>query len=79
MGVAAVWKVSKAVNIPVIGLGGISCTEDALEYLLAGASAIQVGTALFSYPDLPGTILNGIRDYMIQEEFSSISDFHGYF
>jgi dihydroorotate dehydrogenase (NAD+) catalytic subunit len=79
VGVAAVWKVSKAVSIPVIGLGGIAGIEDALEYLLAGASAIQVGTAVFSRPDLPGIILEGIREYMTQQGFRSISDFHGYF
>lgn len=79
VGVAAVWKVSKAVGIPVIGLGGISNAGDAMEYLLAGASAIQVGTALFGEPDVPGRILAGIKNYMIQEGFSRIGDFHGFF
>lgn len=79
VGVAAVWKVSKVVGIPVIGLGGISSAEDALEYLLAGASAIQVGTALFSEPDLPSRILQGIRTYMKSEGFKRISDLHGFF
>ncbi len=79
VGVAAVWKVSKAVGIPVIGLGGISSAEDAMEYLLAGASAIQVGTALFGEPDIPGRILGGIKIYMVQEGFSRIADLHGFF
>lgn len=79
VGVAAVWKVSKVVGIPVIGLGGISSAEDALEYLLAGASAIQVGTALFSEPDLPARVLQGIREYMENEGFKRISDLHGFF
>ncbi len=79
VGVASVWKVSKAVSIPIIGLGGITSGDDALEYLLAGASAIQVGTAIFSHPDVPGRILKGIRDYMIREGFNRISDLHGFF
>jgi dihydroorotate dehydrogenase (NAD+) catalytic subunit len=79
VGVAAVWRVTKAVKIPVIGLGGISGPEDALEYLLAGASAIQVGTALFSEPDLPSRVLRGICDYMDEGGFRRISDLHGFF
>jgi dihydroorotate dehydrogenase (NAD+) catalytic subunit len=79
VGVAAVWKVAKAISVPVIGLGGIASANDALEYLLAGASAIQVGTALFSEPDMPGLVLRGIRDYMTQEGFERISDLHGFF
>ena len=79
VGVAAVWKVSKVVNIPVIGLGGISSAEDALEYLLAGASGVQVGTAIFSEPDVPSRILEGIIDYMKENEFKQIADLHGFF
>jgi dihydroorotate dehydrogenase (NAD+) catalytic subunit len=79
VGVAAVWRVSKAVGIPVIGLGGILGAGDALEYLLAGASAVQVGTALFSEPDAPDRVLKGIIEYMENEGFNRISDFHGFF
>ncbi|MCG8453418.1 MAG: dihydroorotate dehydrogenase [Spirochaetales bacterium] len=79
IGVAAVWRVSKAVSIPIIGLGGIGCTNDALEYLLAGASAIQVGTALFSNPKIPNDITKGIEEYMQENGFQSLSDFHGHF
>ena len=79
VGVAAVWRVARAVKIPVIGLGGIAAAEDALEYLLAGASAVQVGTALFSEPDAPAKVLSGIRDYMVREGFGKISDLHGFF
>jgi dihydroorotate dehydrogenase (NAD+) catalytic subunit len=79
VGVAATWKVSHAVNIPVIGLGGISSAEDALEYLLSGASSIQVGTVLFSEPDAPRRILVGIREYMAEEGMKNISDMHGFF
>ena len=79
VGVAAVWKVSKAVQIPVIGMGGIATAEDALEYLLAGASAVQIGTALFSEPEVPERVLSGIRDYMMREGFETIDDIHGFF
>lgn len=79
VGVAAVWRVAKVVGIPVIGLGGIVTAEHALEYLLAGASAVQVGTALFSHPDAPKHILDGIRDYMEREGFLRIADLHGLF
>ncbi|MPL77173.1 Dihydroorotate dehydrogenase B (NAD(+)), catalytic subunit [bioreactor metagenome] len=64
IGVACVWKVARAVRIPVIGLGGIGCANDALEYLLAGASAIQVGTAIFSNPRAPLEILEGVKTWM---------------
>jgi len=64
VGVACVWKVYRAVKIPVIGLGGITTASDALQYLLAGAVAIQVGTALFANPDAPGEILHGISEWM---------------
>ena len=79
VGVAAVWRVSRAVEIPVIGLGGIVTAEHALEYLFAGASGVQVGTTLFATPDAPGRILKGIGNYMSQEGFKRISDFHGFF
>lgn len=79
LALAAVWKAAKAVSIPVIGLGGIASAEDALEFLLAGAAGVQVGTGLFCEPDLPERVLRGIRDYMRREGFSRIADFHGFF
>ena len=79
VGVAAVWKISKAVSIPVIGLGGILTWEHAVEYLLAGADAIQIGTGNFINPDASGEVLKGIQEYMTRAGFSSIKDFHGYF
>ncbi len=79
VGVAAVYRVSKAVKIPVIGLGGIMNADDAVEYLLAGASALQIGTANFIDPDTSGKVLEGIKEYMKEAGFSSIRDFHGYF
>lgn len=74
VGVAAVWKVAKAVTIPVIGLGGIASASDALEYLLAGASAVQVGTALFSDPQAPHKILEGIKAWMHRKGVERVTD-----
>ena len=74
VGVACTWKVAKAVKIPVIGLGGIASPSDALEYLLAGASAIQVGTALFADPRAPLEILAGIADWMKRKKVRRVKD-----
>ena len=59
-----VWQVAAAVTIPVIGIGGISTAEDAIEFLLAGATAIQIGTANFYRPNATGDILSGIEAYL---------------
>lgn len=77
VGVACVHKVSRAVGIPVIGLGGIMRADDALQYLLAGASAIQVGTGTFVDPGIPLRVLEGIRSYMEAEGLERLSDFKG--
>lgn len=61
-----VWQVAKAVKIPVVGLGGIMTAEDAIEFLLAGASAVQIGTANFIDPAVTVKIINGINDYLEQ-------------
>lgn len=74
VGVACVYKASRAVAIPIIGLGGIACAEDALEYLLAGASAVQVGTALFSDPQAPAKVLAGIKEWMLRKGVSKVKD-----
>ena len=59
-----VWQVSKAVKIPVIGLGGIMNARDAIEFLLAGATAIQIGTANFIDPAVTVKVVNGINEYL---------------
>ncbi|HSV56769.1 MAG TPA: dihydroorotate dehydrogenase [Magnetospirillaceae bacterium] len=74
VGVACVWRVSRAVRIPVIGLGGILEARDALEYLLAGAAAVQVGTGSFRTPDAAKRVLAGIRDWMILSGVARVSD-----
>jgi dihydroorotate dehydrogenase (NAD+) catalytic subunit len=72
-----VWQVSNAVKIPIIGLGGIMNATDAIEFLLAGASAIQVGTANFIDPLATVKIIEGIDLYLNRHKFSSISDIVG--
>jgi dihydroorotate dehydrogenase (NAD+) catalytic subunit len=72
-----VWQVSKAVKIPVVGIGGIMNATDAIEFFLAGASAIQVGTASFIDPLASIKILKGIDEYLDRHHFDSISDIIG--
>jgi len=67
-----VWQVASAVSIPVIGIGGIGTAEDAIEFLLAGATAIEVGTANFYNPAATGQIIAGIEDYLRQQGESSV-------
>ena len=74
IGVAATYKVSRAVKIPVIGLGGITSADDALQYLLAGAQAVQIGTALFSDPGTPQRVLEGIEAWMRRHGVTRVSD-----
>ena len=73
-----VWQTAKAVKIPVIGIGGIMNADDALEFFLAGASAIQVGTASFIDPQAAVTILEGIENYLMAKGFSDIQDIIGF-
>ena len=72
-----VWQVAKAVNIPVMGLGGIMNWEDAVEFLLAGATAIQIGTANFIDPAITVKVAEGINDYLDRHGFESVKDIIG--
>lgn len=72
-----VWQTAKAVKIPVIGLGGISSASDAIEFLLAGASAVQVGTANFIEPAITPKIVDGIVDYCERHGYLSVKDLTG--
>lgn len=72
-----VWQVYNAVKIPVIGLGGICTWEDAIEFILCGASAVQVGTYSFVDPLAPLKIIDGIEDYMLRHNISDINDLVG--
>lgn len=73
-----VWQVAKAVSVPVIGIGGIMNAADALEFILAGASAIQVGTASFIDPQISIKIVEGIEKYIVSKGFSDIREIIGY-
>lgn len=72
-----VWQVAQAVNIPVVGLGGIMNAKDAIEFILAGATAIQIGTANFIDPQISVKIVEGIKEYMIRHKVSDINDLIG--
>ena len=72
-----VWQVSKAVNIPVVGLGGICSATDAVEFLLAGASAIQIGTANFIDPTISVQVVNGIQEYLVRHKIDSVKELTG--
>ena len=75
--VRMVWQVAHAVSIPVIGLGGIASAADALEFLMAGAKAIQVGTANFIDPSITMKIIDGLEDYCNRHGISDINDIIG--
>lgn len=72
-----VWQVSKAVKIPVIGLGGISSATDAMEFLLAGASAIQIGTANFIDPAISAKVAKGIVEYCERQGVGDVNELVG--
>lgn len=72
-----VWQVSNAVSIPVVGLGGISNAEDAVEFMLAGASAVEVGTANFVDPAVCPKIIDGIEEYMEKNGMSDTKSLTG--
>jgi dihydroorotate dehydrogenase (NAD+) catalytic subunit len=73
-----VWQVARAVNIPVIGMGGIMTASDAIEFFLAGASAVQIGTVTFIDPAAPVRILEGIEQYLNSKGFSDLREIIGY-
>ena len=72
-----VWQVSQSVKLPVIGMGGIMNATDAIEFLLAGASAVQIGTANFIDPQITMKIIDGIIEYMERYNFKSVYDIIG--
>jgi dihydroorotate dehydrogenase (NAD+) catalytic subunit len=72
-----VWQVAQAVKIPIIGMGGIMNATDTIEFLLAGASAVQVGTANFIDPTVTIKVLNGIQEYMNHHNIADVNDLIG--
>jgi dihydroorotate dehydrogenase (NAD+) catalytic subunit len=77
MGVYLTWRAAAAVSIPVVGIGGIRSGRDALQYILAGASLVQVGTALFVDPSAPMQIQQEIAEYMERQGIERLSDLVG--
>lgn len=75
--VRMVWQVAKAVSVPVVGLGGIMTASDALEFIMAGASAVEVGTANFVDPTVMLSIIEGLRDYCQRHNVARLMDLRG--
>jgi dihydroorotate dehydrogenase (NAD+) catalytic subunit len=73
IGLRMVWQAAQAVRIPVVGVGGIVCAEDAVEYMIAGASAVQVGSAHFIDPRASLKIIDGIQDYLKTQRIQDVS------
>ena len=77
IGIAAVYKVFQTVNIPIIGIGGITNSTDVLEYMFAGASAVQVGTANYRNPGIALSMIDELNSYVGQNKLTSITDIVG--
>ena len=75
--VRMVYQAAHAVNIPIIGMGGITCAEDALEFIMAGASAVAVGAANFTDPYVTEKVINGIEEYMKNNKVDNIGELIG--
>ena len=75
--VRMVYEASGAVSIPVIGMGGITCADDAIEFMMAGARAVSVGTANFRNPTVTVEIAEGIRDFLVRKNISDVSEIVG--
>jgi dihydroorotate dehydrogenase (NAD+) catalytic subunit len=72
-----VWQVARAVKLPIIGIGGIMNASDALEFILAGASAVQVGTASFINPSVAQEIAAGMEQWLVENNVASVSSLVG--
>ena len=75
--VRMVWQAARRVKVPIIGLGGISTWQDAVEMMLAGAAAFQIGTVLFTDPYAPVKILDGLNQYLDKRKLSSVTELTG--
>lgn len=75
--VRMVYQVANAVNVPIIGMGGIANAKDAMEFILAGATAVSVGTANFNNPNTTIEVVEGIEDYMTRHNVEDINDLIG--
>jgi dihydroorotate dehydrogenase (NAD+) catalytic subunit len=77
VGVLATWKVSRAVKIPVIGIGGIASADDVVQYLLAGASLVGVGTAALVDPRVPERLVRGLTRWCDRHGVGTLADVIG--
>ena len=77
IGIASVYKIFKSVNIPVIGIGGITNSEDIIEYILAGALAVQIGTSNFRDPGISVSILEDLVSYLEQNNYNTLGNLVG--
>jgi dihydroorotate dehydrogenase (NAD+) catalytic subunit len=75
--VRLVWQASQAVNIPVVGVGGIHTARDAIEFIIAGATAVAVGTANFTQPSTATDVVEGIEDYLVRHGLSRLDQLVG--
>lgn len=75
--VRMVWQVAQAVKIPIIGMGGIRSAEDAVEFFLAGASAVAIGTANFANPDITMKIVDGLKNYLERKNLRDVNEIIG--
>ncbi|MBI2201596.1 MAG: dihydroorotate dehydrogenase, partial [Armatimonadetes bacterium] len=71
------WEVARACTIPVIGMGGITGADDALEFFIAGARAVGVGSAVIDTPNVASQLCEGLTSYLVRHGFSSITDVVG--
>jgi dihydroorotate dehydrogenase (NAD+) catalytic subunit len=77
LALAKTWEVVQSVDIPVIGMGGITHARDAVEFILVGSTAVQVGTALFANPSLPEACVKELESHLRRSDLSSIADLIG--
>jgi len=77
LAIKLVWEAAKAVKIPIIGMGGIQCADDAIEFLMAGATAVAVGTANFYEPQTPLQVIAGIREFMERKKIGDVREITG--
>ena len=75
--VRMVWQAAQAVKIPIIGMGGIASAEDAIEFILAGASMVAAGAMQFHNPYLTTEIIEGIEAYMVRHQIARVTDLIG--
>ena len=75
--VKMVWEAAKAVKIPIVGIGGISSAADALEFIIAGATAVAVGTANFTDPATAMSVIEGVEAYLVRHDMKSVSELVG--